>query len=325
MLLYQITQNIRKCFPDLYIFNINSNNFKIIFNQYLENDILNKFINLSSTTTEPPIDFDANIWNKLSTLKRNGTLRDKYKDSIKSAIVNMDIFPDNLNENKIKEWALSNYLNPTVILKYLYMYENMLFNKNLSENLDTIVWATQFRSSFSKHLTQNNINEKIIRSFLYGRPMNYTFTTRSNVPMSIMNFENINVSFAKPQFGDVTVTVAEVSNDFTFYLKYKEEIDKSGLTIFNCFILSRIEPVWLMSADPLIVNPLIQPDIIVMEGLYDGTIINTVISNTLQRYKKDLINSWNQNFSLWDSNETPILRHFYKLFNKIISKHMAKY
>ena len=47
--------------------------------------------------------------------------------------------------------------------------------------------------------------------------------------------------------------------------------------------------------------------------------INYSNSWILQRFKKDVINKWNSNVLIWDSEQTPLLRQFYKSIYKYIS------
>jgi hypothetical protein len=112
----------------------------------------------------------------------------------------------------------------------------------------------------------------------------------------------------------------------TFYLKYVESEDPNIINneVLNLHLLSQIESKWLIPAIPLFVNPLTLPDVFTNIGkaANDTPIIQYNNSHGVQIFKREIINNWNKSFILWDIEETPILKDFYRKINNMISKYI---
>ena len=156
-----------------------------------------------------------------------------------------------------------------------------------------------------KVLTTGTLEEKIIRSFIYGRPNQLTYSlNKSGPPNSIINFLIIPVKFKQ--------TLAELSNELVFYIKYDKQDDNPEI---EASILSKVDFDWLIPANPLLINPSMVPDII--------NINNSKLffpnSEYIYRIKKMMINNWNKNKILWYSEDMPIMKNFYNKISKLFS------
>lgn len=164
--------------------------------------------------------------------------------------------------------------------------------------------------------------------FTYSKNNNGTYGT-------IMNFNYPTVKFAEPKFSKPNSnsflkpneTMTLLSNEFTHYLIFKEEENSLNkkqspdfIDTLNVSILSQISPEWLIPAIPLLINPILSQDVKTVTN-YEETNSYIIYLNSwiLQRFKKDIINNWNSNILIWDSEQTPLLRQFYKSIYKYIS------
>lgn len=317
--IYNLTKKIKKQFSHLMAFNVNRESVQVIINVHTKN-ILNKFKQLKEKYDEPPSDFNGILWNKLSTLKSNGKLLTDYKKVILSdnttyELLNTDI---DRNKNEIINWCNKNLLNEQVIINFITNYGLYQLNQYNIDNMKIFDWSNKLSSNFNKLLTNYNIEEKIIRSFLYGLPMQFTFSENNmGKYATLMGMTHAPVEFAKPRFSGEKETMTNLSNEFTHYLVFSEqnngEQDDETINTLNVGILSHILPEWLIPAVPLIINPVVSLDVKI-----NGEYLNSWI---LQRFKKDIINNWNQNILIWNSEQTPIMKQFYINIYKFLIKH----
>ena len=326
---YQLVQKIKSKFSDLMVFNINKKSIQYTLNIHSHN-LLTQFKKLKQNHSEPPKDFDGILWNKLSTLKNNGTLTTEYKKVILSDKSTIDLINSDIEKNreKITSWCIKNLLNENLIISFIIKYGEYQLNQFNIENIEIFEWSSKLTSNFCKQLTDYTLEEKIIRSFVYGKPMQFTYSKNNNgIYGTIMNFNYPSVKFAEPKFSGPSETLTLLSNEFTHYLVYKEEenpmTEKQSpdyINTLNVSILSQISSEWLIPAIPLLINPILSQDIKKVTD-YDNTNSYISYSNSwiLQRFKKDIINNWNSNILIWDSEQTPLLRQFYKSIYKYIS------
>jgi len=302
-----------------------SDSVKTIIEQHFT-QVLNKFKKLSTIYSEPPSDFDGILWNKLKTLKTDGKLNTDYKKILLSDQSTRLILSLNTLKmsDKIIVWSEKNYFNSTLVINYLIKLGEYQLTKNLIESNEIIVWAQTLSSSFYKQLTQYTFDEKIIRSFIYGRPFNFTYSLNNSTVVTYMNFRYYPVFFAKSQ-SKATETLTNLSNEMIFYMNYSEIDDPNIIGgsfeyKLNVNILSQIDAKWLTPAVPLFFNPMIVPDIIKKVGIYDDIVsVDYPIAHSIQKLKKDMINNWDINMLIWNNSVTPILQHFYKAIGRHIS------
>jgi len=322
--IYNIIKSFKNRFPNLLVFKLNDNNFvNSISNNVADTNItlFKQYINMGYTI--PPSNFDANLWNKLFTKNKNGQLDEEKSKVFRTDQSVYDLLERNIKryESEIIKWCDNNYINSKLILSFINKLGQYYLVNDISkaEGDNPLEFADKFRSNFMKYLTQHTMDEKIVRSFLYGRPTQFTYSTRGNQYMTFMNHENFNVKFAEPFYkNQPSETLTNLSGEMTFFLKYSETDNPD---ILNVHLLSQIESKWLIPAIPLYVNPLKNHDVIT-NIVPNGTVITYNNSHGVQIFKRDIINSWNKSFILWDLEETPILKEFYKRINNMIAKQL---
>jgi hypothetical protein len=329
--IHNILESLHKHFKHLLVFNINSTQFQSILQQNLNNKLA-QFRNTISNKKEPPIDFSPSLWNKLLNLKKNGKLNEDSMKVFKSdSYVKNIIYTDLYNNmDSIKTWCNTYYLNFDYIMKYIEEYIEYFLKKNITEDNIVIMWAKNFSSNFNKYLTHNTIEERIIRSFLYGNPSQYTFSIHDNGKYNYRTYINraiYPVLFSRPLIKGESETITNLSNEMTFYLHYAEvkleDMYTEESKILNLRLLSQIDPTWLIPALPQLANPLYTHDIIITKGIVENkSVINYLNTSAIDIFKIAITNNWNKSYIIWDSEYSPILRYFYKLINKTISKRL---
>jgi hypothetical protein len=300
--LYEIIKKLKTNFFDSFTFISNQSKTKNMLLQEFDKK-LNEFKKLHNKNKEIPRLFDGELWNKLKNIRNNGELQSKYKDIFKTdkSIVKL-IYQD---KKEILKWADSNYLNSTTINDFIKKLVNLYSSKIIFEDNNLFDLTNKFNTNFMKVLTTGTLEEKIIRSFIYGRPNQLTYSlNKSGPPNSIINFLIIPVKFKQ--------TLAELSNELVFYLKYDKQDDNPEI---EASILSKVDFDWLIPANPLLINPSMVPDII--------NINNSKLffpnSEYIYRIKKMMINNWNKNKILWYSEDMPIMKNFYNKISKLFS------
>ena len=333
--LYNIIKNLKKNFNNLLVFNMNTPSFHALINYHIE-IIFNKFTKyikskLYNSILEPPnLNYDTELWNKLINIKNStnniNILNDAYKKIIIKNEIIINILKNDiiLNSIDIINWADNIYLNGEIIIKFLeeLSIKNLDFillsndiKKSLLQKNEIIDWAKILYSNYYKHLTDYTIEEKIIRSFIYGYPLQFVYKiSYTNILTMINNYSIYNIEIKKSS----NESLIDFSNDYIFYLNYSDmknedesnenediENNKSKDLVefnnnkINISILSVINIKWLIAALPLYINPLF-------------SINNNIKSNNTMRFKKDIINSWNNNYNIYNTLELPLLHYFYK-------------
>lgn len=327
LFIYQLTKNIKKTFNNLMIFKLLDNKYKNtienIINEYIEYKS-NTFYKYSSLK-EIPTDFDINLWNKLNTLKNNGTYNEKYKSVIRSELSSIFIDDIEKNKNDIILWCDRNYINSDIIIKYLnFLVANqlLLLDETLNKRLDLVFnWCSNFKPNFYKFLTDYNIEEKIIRSFLYSKPYNFAYLDNNNRLKSFMNYDFIGILINNTKNRKEETLMIE-SKQIIFYLNKQlneniEIIGSKNQKIFGVSIISYINPKWLISALPLIyitnIND-IQTSYITSE---DRLVLKYLRSNTLSYIMKIIDNNLNKISSPWvEPLNAPIISLYYNMVRK---------
>lgn len=322
MFIFNLIQKIKQRFSNLMVFNINSNAVQIILNIHSDN-ILNNFKELVKRYNEPPQHFNTTLWNKLMALKNNGTLKNDYKKVILSDKTTYRIINDNIekNSNEIISWCNKNLLNENIIINFIKKYGEHALSQLSPENKKIFEWTNNYSSNFNRQLTDNTIDEKIIRSFLYGRPTQFTYSIKNSKYVTLINFNYYNVKFAETFFTNENETLTNLSNELTFYINFTDltESNTENADIVNVTILNQIKTEWLVSAIPLLINPILCPDVILNSGIYDNkNVVEFINSHFMQIFKRSVINNWNQHIFVWNSKDMPILTNFNKSIYKFI-------
>ena len=319
---YKTIQKLRKQFSHLQLFSIYTTNFESILNQHYTEQLI-KFKKISNKLNDPPADYDVLLWNKLIKLKKLGNLETEISKALRldRSTLNIVISDIEKNRSQILKWAKQHYFNGQILIKFMKQLGEYYLTKNILNSHPVLEWAKGFSSNFNKYLTAYTIDEKIIRSFLYGKPNQFTFKLEySGFDRSILNYAKVIVNINKNRFGEEE-TLIKLPKDFSFYLNYLEDekikmlSNENGIKITW---LSQIEPVWLIPTIPLLFNPSFN-DVSFKITKDNDFFIEFLKSKSFKRISKEITNSWNQDFNIWDSEQTPILRDFYKSVTKSIS------
>jgi hypothetical protein len=318
--IYNIIYDLRKNFPDLYVFNIFNKHFESILKQH-SNQILEKFIKLSKEFNEPPENYNINLWNNLNKLKKNSKDKNELSSLIHNDNSTLFILVDDIDNHtkQITKWANKKYLKSEAIINFLNKLSKYYLTKPIINN-PVFDWAQDFNSNFNKYLTNYTMEEKIVRSFLYGKQCQFTFRHQRDYLQTLLNYQIFRVTINKNFFGQEE-TLVKLPSNFYFYYTYiedeKSKID-TGLDSIKCSWISYIEPEWLIPTFPLFYNPSFNDSIRIATNNGDYT-IEFLKSDVFNKISKKIINNWNQNYNIWDSHLTPILRDFYRSVTKILS------
>ena len=334
LFIYNIIKKFKNRFNKLLIFNIdNNNNINDSLNKYIKKEI-KKFKILKNKNKEPPNNYDGELWNKLLNLKNNGQLNsnsedDENDDEIQTPkkiyikrISTVDfIFNDIENYRKeIENWAESNYFNPNIIISFIkklglfYLSKIDKYQKN-----KVIEWSKKFNSTFNKCLTDYNIEEKILRSFIYGYSNQFTFNDSNHIK-SILNSSLYDVRYALSYKSNKRpIETFVIMSDFLFFLSFKEDDNNStDRNIIEISILNKIKPEWLIPALPLVHNPLLNN--IKQDIKNEKIVIDFFDSYTINKLNKEFTNNWSNHYFIWNTPDAPILQHFYKSIIHVINK-----
>ena len=320
--IYNIIKKLKSKFNNLVVFNINKsiNNINNRLNIYVNKQV-EEFKKILKKNNEPNKDYSGEKWNKLKILQVNGILNsDKNKVFINDLTTLEFIFNDiKYYEKEIIAWAENNYFDPKIILNFIYKLGNFYLTKLDKYNInEIIIWSKNFSSNFNKCLTDNTLEEKLIRSFLYGNSNQFTFND-SNILHTTLNFSiyEVNIIIPFTSKNKMTETVTNI-DDFMFYLFFKEieNLDDVGINKIEISFLSKIKPIWLIPTLPLVYNSTFN-DIIYNKR------IRYLNSYTINKLNKEFTNNWSIDHLIWNviSPEiAPILNYYYRSIFKVVKK-----
>jgi hypothetical protein len=315
--LYNILIKFKKQF-NLKLFNLNKEKIDLIIRD--QNDNYKKFIELIQKNKNPSSVFDDLIFNEYISLYNNNVYSlDNISLSNKLDDIYMDI---NYNKNNIIKWCDSQYIDSNIILKFLntltskYSDIDLLNPDNLFKDLNN--------PNFNKQLTSNTIEEKILRSFIYGYPDQIGIKT-TNTLSTYMNYNmfRIKESLTKDIRLKTTSSLTPFSN-IIFYLFYEtsklEEISevKSGKENIQVSYINHIDPRWIIPANPFIFNPKYYSDIS-RYIIYNDRALYINNSDYYKYLVRIICNNWNENSTIWNVKNMPILQKYLQKVNNIIS------
>ena len=203
LLVYNIINNFKEHFKNMFIFNIN--NIKNNINDECQN-ILDDFIEKYNNDIEPTNNYkySMKLWNELVNLKNNNKL-DKNSKGIKK--ISKQIIYNNFTnyEKKIRKWCEYNFINYDIIDKYCNSKELFdLYNDNIE--------------------LHNYIDEdKIMNIFLYSK---YTQIIKNN--NWILNDHNFKINKDKKSL--------IIDNGNLYFYKYEANENNT----LSCVILSQV-------------------------------------------------------------------------------------
>jgi hypothetical protein len=332
--IHELINKLKKEFSYLYLFKIDNTKHDVLDQHY--NNTIKKFMELSDKFIIPPSDYDVLLWNKLLQLKRGGLLSMEKKDILKTDKSTLDIILSNIYEykDKIIFWCDINYLNYEVIIKILEKLGTLYLQTDFS-NDDILKWANELNSNFIKHLTNYTLDERIIRSFLYGNHDQFTFKfdmVSTTALYTIINSSKV-IARIEQNYKKEQIILTNIYSSIIFYYKYikSDSSNDTNVPIINISFISEIKPEWLTPCSILLFNPTNIFDISSMDALIKLNQVATDKSSgkyqqlyaksaDLSRLQAVQINSWKNNYTIWDSAKAPILQKFYSGIIKTISR-----
>ena len=334
LFIHELINKLKKEFSYLYVFKINDTD--ILSNHY--DTVIKQFIELSDKSNIPPNGYDVLLWNKLIKLKHKGSLNTDNETILRKDKSTLDIILSNIYKykDKISYWCNINYLNYDIIIKILEKLGTLYLHTDFSN--DILKWANEkLHSNFIKHLTNHTLDERIIRSFLYGHHDQFTFKldrVSTNSLYTIINSNKI-IARIKQNYEKEQTTIIHNYSSFVFYYKYTNSKIPNNTTvpIIDISFISEIKPEWLIPCSVLLFNPTNIFDInsthVLMKlnpvqtettyGQYKQVYANSADFTKIQTVQ---MNSWNKNYNIWDSDKTPILQQFHIGITKTISQYV---
>jgi hypothetical protein len=334
LFIHELINKLKQEFSYLYVFKIN--NTDILGNHY--DNIIKEFIIESDKSNIPPSSYDVSLWNKLIKLKHSGLLNKEKENILKKDKSTLNIILSNIYKykDKISYWCNLNNLNYDTIIKILEKLGSLYLNTDISNNI--LKWANdKLHSNFIKHLTNYTLDERIIRSFLYGHHDQFTFKfdmTSSNALYTIINSNKI-IAYIEQNMKKEQTTLVNNNNSIVFYYKYTNSKLPNDTTvpIIDISFISEIKLEWLIPCSILLFNPTNIFDINSIDALIKLNPVSTETTNgqykqeyaksaDLTKLQKVQINCWSKNYNIWDSDDTPILQQFHIGITKKISQYI---
>ena len=334
LFIHELINKLKKNFSYLYLFKIDNTKHDVLDKHY--DNTIKKFMELSDKFIIPPSNYDVLLWNKLSQLKRAGLLSIEKKDVLKTDNSTLNIILSNIYEykDKIKFWCDINYLNYEVIIQILEKLGTLYLQTDFSDN-DILKWAKKLNSNFVKHLTNYTLDERIIRSFLYGNHDQFTFKFDMTLTNALYTIINSSKAIARIEQNNrkEQIILTNIYSSIIFYYRYKKSDypNDTSVPIIDISFISEIKPEWLTPCSILLFNPANIFDITSMDALIK---LNTVATENssgkyqqlyaksadLSRLQMVQMNNWKNNYTIWDSDKAPILQKFYSGIIKTISR-----
>jgi len=295
---------------DLLLFNLNKIN--------TSDDIINKINKfekeIKRNPTDIPISFknEPETWDMLLKLYYSGNLK-KKKEEIKFNVMRKIINDDFIKHTiKIKEFCNEYKYKFNEMITYLTnlseIYLNILtIDKNLDLDLDEISplkWVEDLKSSFVKVLSTGDIKDKIIKSFIIGRPVNYAIK---------LNPQN---DFYDLPFAGIKGLPEEAKSSFLFYYQLTED-KRPGIVKLNFTINVTIDD--FTSCNPQIFNKLEFKNYKPMKVLSDKFIEETkIIGIKTYTYDSVINNIFNTTkfVSPWENSVLPTLTEYFRNLRK---------
>jgi hypothetical protein len=343
LFIYNIIKDFKDMFKNLLVFNQVKLTKKL---DSIYQDKKDQFVVLHNKNKEPSDNnFDVNLWSKLAKAKTEGNLEKEYKEIFKDEDFTKKFIRDDINNNEedIIKWCNNYCINSKIILKFLNEMVKK-YPETFDKNNNNYKWAESLQPNFNRLLTDGTIDEKIIRSFIYGRPTNFCYPNKKGGLITDMNFKLINLWFQENKFFNKDLIEKSEIMYFHNYMDAsnsveedkKIEIDSDideeefdiedvkninpNVDFIQPTILSRIDSRWLIPALPLIINPRNQSDIIKQFAIYEkeqNVKLSYNGSYCYDIFKKEIMNNWSIDSYLWTNNiVTPLLNYYYKTIIK---------
>jgi uncharacterized protein (DUF1330 family) len=322
-ILYNILNNIKADLKELAIVKIIENNSKLIqkTNELVDTYLFNFKANYKKNIQTIPEKFknDTQIWNLLRKLYNSGKLENKSgKEEIKLYLLQKIILKDLIdNSLKIKLFCTKNFLKYEAINLFLMNLGNVLLNvltieRNVDIDLNEISplkWIDDIKTNFSRILKGSDIKEKIIKSFIIGRPLNYAIKLDFNNDYYNMFDPTLKGYLAPNRF-----LQDRKANNLLFYYDYA---DVKGTIVLN--LTNNIDLEYFVSCNPQIFNKNIFKKIV--PSIY----LHTENKEYFKEYKDFIqingsnydsivcyVNNNSLGFSPWENNKLLIISEYFK-------------
>ncbi len=328
-LLIDIFNGFKKKF---YYFNV----FKISSIDYLIKKYYSLFIKIVETfltyykndKKNIPKEFNLELWNLLITYYNNNKIYDvKCFENLLNikCLLTDEIFNDFIKyNNEITQWCNENNLQPKIIIKFVEDYTKNIFDVlTIKRNGDSkytepniIDIMKKFQPSFTKTLESDSIYEKVIKSFMFGYPYQFTFKMKNELfHTTVGGYRIINM--------DTKIN----DSPHLFYISYDNaqeyNFNKNNIPYSNSKlemrITNRIKIEWLCLIMPLFYNSLYFKTLYVNND--DNIItIKEHTGNYYERFINKIANVYNNTilFDNVDKTEYPILHYYVKIIKQFI-------
>lgn len=320
ILLYNIINNFKKHFNfTIFSFNENSKNKMISDNS----NIITQFIELRKKSINPPENYDLKLWNKLNHLYYENKLENTT--SLFDNYINNKIYQEiNDKINEIMQWCRIYNIKPEIFTKFLNrLCSQYVVNPLLCEPNKIF---TNFNINYNKLLTTNTIDEKIIRSFLYG--------LSNQIGIKDVDFKGkfIHLSYINGNYYKInTINSLIIPSDCIFFLEYKKPIAEEDeedreyyiRNVFIANITSNIDFKWTIPANPIYINPKYYTEnnrsIIYLNRKNKSTDIFPIYrTQTYNDIVRTIGNNWEEGLNIFYTNTMPILQNHINKVNKLI-------
>ena len=298
IIIYNIIKNMKESLPNLLIFNEEkfNNNLEV---QSQSQTIYNKYKSFNNKHKDiPNKTWNSKIWNGLLLLDEQEDLKiENIVKLIKNQKNYKEIYNQDFEKNKtkIQEWCTIYNFKYDDILKFFKKLTS-LFSHNYN-------WYKNLNININKFLTDNTIEEKIIRSFIYGYPTQIGFNNKS------YNKTHFITLISGRKYTITNIKTLCDHNNYFFFFKY--EINTDHDNDIDISIISNFKAEWIIPALPKLYNN--EFDNIINSLDNNLEIIN---SPGLINFNKEIIHAMHPSLHLWDSMEVPILKEYYDNINK---------
>lgn len=317
IMLFNIYNSLKSHFLSLKVFNLNDLS---PYNNYI-NDLRKSFEKEKKFNPKDfPVSFKnkEDLWNTLSKLYYSGNLNNSIgENELKYEFVKKDIYDEKeKNSDNFKEWARKNYIDPDFISDFLNKMTKLTIDiltieRNLDVNLkeeSPLKWIINIQSSFRKVLRGNSIEEKILKSFIIGKPLNYAF--KKETGNKIYDLSTIKKK---------GIINNKNMNNFLYYYNYT---DTKIENIVELKITNAVELDYFTSTIPHIFNKRFFKNQIqiIIPLIENDKLVNKLISIKIKGDIYDMIINYVNNNSLtaspWETDELPYIKDYMKKLRK---------
>lgn len=320
--LYKIYKSLKSSFKNLVIFELIDEGITKKYDRKIQTYI-DRFKEAQNDSKKEET-FRSDLWDLLKKLYTNGKFNKNVKLELFEYIVIRHI-KDDLDKNKIniERWKVANHLKSLDVYNYILNFSEvyvkyLTINKNIDFEINEespLLWIERNKSNFLKVLYSDNIEEKIMKSFILGLPLNYAIKVHST-----NNFYNLYIAGIKGFTKSLNSSILFYYNSSV--IKEDGEVKETNIAQLN--FVNNINLNYFTSTLPHLFNKNIFRSMLPSSRLvlrnnrfeYDNTYIIIEGDN----YNNILYNVNNNTigYSPWQISELEQLDKYLKKFSKII-------